>query len=78
MSLPQEHLGRVQRLYATFAKREIFAILELLADDVEWGEPGNNPHVRRYPAGTPGLSRTDPYRPRARGHLGPRHSQDAP
>jgi len=30
-----------QRLYSAFASRNIPGILELLADDIEWGEPEN-------------------------------------
>jgi ketosteroid isomerase-like protein len=30
-----------QRLYAAFASRNIPGILELLAEDIEWGEPEN-------------------------------------
>ena len=31
----------VKRLYYSFANREINSILEMLSEDVEWGEPEN-------------------------------------
>jgi len=43
MSPSRENLGLVEQLYATFVRREIPAIVALLADDVEWSEP-DNPH----------------------------------
>lgn len=43
MTTPQDHVRVVQQLYASFAQRDIPAIVALLDDDVEWGEP-DNPH----------------------------------
>ncbi len=38
---PEENLGIVRTLYAAFGAGNIPAMLELLADGVEWGEPEN-------------------------------------
>ncbi len=39
----RENIEKVRHLYAAFARRNIPAILAMLAPDVEWGEPPN-PH----------------------------------
>ena len=39
--LSLNHVNLVKQLYGAFAKRDIQAILALLAPDVEWGEPAN-------------------------------------
>lgn len=43
MSIQEDNLRLVQQLYASFAKRNIPAIVALLDGSVEWGEP-DNPH----------------------------------
>lgn len=35
------HIEIVRQLYSAFMKKEIMVILELLSEDVEWGEPEN-------------------------------------
>jgi hypothetical protein len=37
----QENIKIVQKLYEAFGRRDIPAILEMLSEDVEWGEPEN-------------------------------------
>ncbi len=41
MNTPNENIQIVEHLYALFAKKDINAILEMLSQDVEWGEPEN-------------------------------------
>ncbi|MBX0331103.1 nuclear transport factor 2 family protein [Oscillochloris sp. ZM17-4] len=36
-----ENVTIVQRLYAAFGNRDIPAMLDMLAPDIEWGEPAN-------------------------------------
>lgn len=36
-----KNIELVKQLYYAFSKRDINAILELLSDDIEWGEPEN-------------------------------------
>jgi ketosteroid isomerase-like protein len=43
MTAPHDNIRTVQQLYASFSQRDIPAIVALLDDDVEWGEP-DNPH----------------------------------
>jgi ketosteroid isomerase-like protein len=43
MSIPEDNVRLVQQIYASFTRRDIPAILAMLSDDVEWGEP-ENPH----------------------------------
>jgi ketosteroid isomerase-like protein len=46
----QANVARVQELYQAFGRGDIEAILEQLADDVEWYDPGPPavPHAGRY------------------------------
>lgn len=39
--MSRENVAVVQRLYAAFAARDIPAMVALLTEDVEWGEPPN-------------------------------------
>jgi ketosteroid isomerase-like protein len=39
--LPNENVKTVQLVYNSFLSRDFKAILEVLSDDVEWGEPSN-------------------------------------
>ena len=41
MNKKQENVDLVLKLYAAFEKRDIEALLEMLSQDVEWGEPAN-------------------------------------
>ena len=41
MNTPNENIQIVEHLYTLFAKKDINAILEMLSQDVEWGEPEN-------------------------------------
>lgn len=41
MDTTQKNIELVLELYDAFAKKEIGKILEMLCDDVEWGEPEN-------------------------------------
>jgi ketosteroid isomerase-like protein len=41
MNSPNENIKIVERLYTLFAQKDIGAILEVLSQDVEWGEPEN-------------------------------------
>jgi ketosteroid isomerase-like protein len=41
MSVQEENIMLVQKLYAAFTKRDINAILAMLSHEVEWGEPSN-------------------------------------
>ena len=41
METRQKNVDLVLTLYDAFSKREIDKILEMLCDDVEWGEPEN-------------------------------------
>lgn len=41
MNSPNENIKIVERLYTLFAKKDINSILEMLSEDVEWGEPEN-------------------------------------
>jgi ketosteroid isomerase-like protein len=41
MNSPNENIKIVKRLYALFAEKNINSILEMLSQDVEWGEPAN-------------------------------------
>jgi ketosteroid isomerase-like protein len=41
METRQNNVDLVLKLYDAFSKREIDKILEMLCDDVEWGEPEN-------------------------------------
>jgi uncharacterized protein len=43
MTSPAQNVAIVQQLYAAFSRRDMPAIIALLTDDVEWGEP-DNPH----------------------------------
>ena len=36
-----KNIELVKHLYDTFSKKDINAILEILSDDIEWGEPEN-------------------------------------
>lgn len=41
MNSQEENIKIVQSIYDAFAKRDINAIVEMLSDEVEWGEPMN-------------------------------------
>jgi len=41
MTSPEQNLAIAQQLYAAFGRRDMPAIIALLGDDVEWGEPAN-------------------------------------
>jgi ketosteroid isomerase-like protein len=41
MDTQNENIEIVKRLYTLFDKKDISAILEMLSQDVEWGEPEN-------------------------------------
>ena len=37
----EKNIELVKQLYFSFSKKDINAILKLLSDDIEWGEPDN-------------------------------------
>jgi len=41
MNVEEENIQIVQKLYEAFGKRDINAIIEMLSNEVEWGEPSN-------------------------------------
>ena len=41
MSIREENIKLVQKLYAAFGNSDINTILTMLSDEVEWGEPAN-------------------------------------
>ncbi len=41
MAIQEENIKLVQKLYTAFGNRDINAILSMLCEEVEWGEPSN-------------------------------------
>ena len=41
MNTSEKNLASVKQLYDAFSRKDISTLLELLHDDVEWGEPEN-------------------------------------